>query len=162
MVSRFAKVARMTAVLLAIVGLFACQSQDKSSDVGDLTDFATRYAAAWSGQDPEAFAAFYAEDGDFRINNGEVSAGREEIADMARAFMAGFPDMLVRLVKVERHGELVNFHWHWTGTNTGPGGTGNAVDLKGFEQWALNSDGLIQHSYGNMDDEEYQRQLHAE
>lgn len=29
----------------------------------DLTDFATRYAAAWSSQDPAKFASFYAENG---------------------------------------------------------------------------------------------------
>jgi hypothetical protein len=28
-----------------------------------LTDLATRYAAAWSSQNPDSLAAFYAEDG---------------------------------------------------------------------------------------------------
>ena len=57
---------------------------------------------------------------------------------------------------------MVEFHWHWTGTNTGPGGTGNAVDLRGYEQWILDEDGLILESRGNMDDAEYQRQLNAD
>jgi hypothetical protein len=29
----------------------------------ELTDFATRYAAAWSSQNPDCPAAFYADDG---------------------------------------------------------------------------------------------------
>ncbi len=70
--------------------------------------------------------------------------------------------MLIRLVEVRRTDEYVEFHWHWTGTNTGPGGTGNPVDLKGFEQWTLGVDGLILESRGNMGDAEYQRQLHAD
>jgi uncharacterized protein (TIGR02246 family) len=130
-------------------------------DTNEHVAFATRYAAAWSGQDPAAFAAFYAENGTFRINDGEVSAGRDAIAATAKSFMTNFPDMLVRLVKVTREGDHVNFHWRWTGTNTGPGGTGNAVDLQGFEQWLLDDNGLILQSQGHMDDAEYQRQLNA-
>ena len=125
----------------------------------ELEDLARRYADAWSGNDPEAFAAYYAEDGTFRINDGEVSAGRAEIAATAASFMESFPDMKVRLVKVTREGDYVNFHWHWTGTNTGPGGTGSAVDLRGHERWLLDDNGLIVETLGHMDDAEYQRQL---
>jgi uncharacterized protein (TIGR02246 family) len=130
-------------------------------DMTDVTALATRYAAAWSGSDPVAFASFYAENGSLRINDGEPSIGREAIAQMAAGFMTNFPDMVVRLVKVTREGEHINFHWRWTGTNTGPGGTGNAVDLQGFEQWRLDDDGLIVESRGHMDDAEYQQQLNA-
>jgi uncharacterized protein (TIGR02246 family) len=127
----------------------------------DVTAMANRYAAAWSGNDPVAFASFYAENGSLRINDGEPSSGREAIAQMAAGFMTNFPDMVVRLVKVTREGDHINFHWRWTGTNTGPDGTGSAVDLQGFEQWLLNDDGLIVESRGHMDDAEYQRQLNA-
>ncbi len=126
-----------------------------------LPEFARRYAAAWSGQDPAAFASFYAENASFRINDGEPSIGRAAIAETARGFMASFPDMVVRLVELRQTGHHVEFHWHWTGTNTGPGGTGNAVDLRGYEQWTLDSDGLILETRGHMDDAEYQRQLNA-
>ena len=104
-------------------------------DTDELTAFATRYAAAWSGQDPDAFAAFYTEGGTFRINDGEASVGRDAVAATARSFMSNFPDMVVALDHVHREGDYVHFHWHWTGTNTGPDGTGNAVDLRGSEQW---------------------------
>jgi len=131
-------------------------------DMTDVTALATRYAAAWSGSDPVAFASFYAENGSLRINDGEPSTGREAVAQMAAGFMTNFPDMLVRPVKVTREGDHINFHWRWTGTNTGPGGTGNAVDLQGFEQWLLDDNGLIVESRGHMDDAEYQRQLNAD
>ncbi|MDJ0814530.1 MAG: nuclear transport factor 2 family protein [Woeseiaceae bacterium] len=127
----------------------------------ELKAFAEAYAAAWSGQDPKAFSMFYAEDGTFRINDGEVSAGRAAIETTARSFMTNFPDMLVELVELRRAGDKVQFHWHWTGTNTGPGGTGAAVDLRGYEEWTFNDDGLILHNHGHMDDAEYQRQLSA-
>lgn len=152
----------LVAAMVSSVLLSACGAQDRETDMADLTEFATRYAAAWSNGDPEAFAAFYAEDATFRINDGEPSVGREAILETARGFMEAFPDMLVRLVEVRKAGEQVEFHWHWTGTNTGPGGTGNAVDLRGFEQWTLDEDGLILETQGNMDDAEYQRQLHAD
>ena len=53
----------LAGILLSSVFLASCESQVKQMDVAELTDFATRYAAAWSNQDPAAFASFYAEDG---------------------------------------------------------------------------------------------------
>jgi uncharacterized protein (TIGR02246 family) len=139
----------------------ACQPEKEQPDIMELTEFATRYAAAWSSQDPVAFASFYTENGSLQINDGEPSIGRDEITETARSFMTSFPDMVVRLVDLRQTNGHVEFHWHWTGTNTGPGGTGNAVDLRGYEQWTLGEDGLILESHGNMDDAEYQRQLNA-
>jgi hypothetical protein len=75
--------------------------------------------------------------------------------------MSAFPDMVVSLVEVERQGERVIFRWHWTGTNIGPGGTGNAVDLTGYELWTLDAGGRIKESLGHLDEAEYQRQLNG-
>ena len=149
-------------IIASLVLLSGCQTDEEPGDTAELTDFATRYAAAWSSQDPVAFASFFAENGSFRINDGEPSVGRDAIAETARGFMASFPDMVVRLVELRQTTDHVEFHWHWTGTNTGPGGTGNAVDLRGYEQWTLDEGGLILESHGNMDDAEYQRQLNAD
>lgn len=131
-------------------------------DSTDLTEFATRYAAAWSSQDPATLASFYADNGSITVNDGEPSVGRDAVEETARAFMTGFPDMVVRLVELRQEGGHVVFHWHWTGTNTGPGGTGNAVDIQGYEEWTLDSDGLILKSLGHFDEAEYQRQLNAD
>ena len=148
-------------VLLSLVLLTACEPKEQPTDMSELTNFATRYAAAWSGQDPVAFALFYAEDGSLRIDDGEPSLGREAIERTARDFMTAFPDMIVSLVEVRQEGGYTSFHWRWTGTNTGPTGTGNAVDLIGYEQWTIDGDGLILESFGHLDDAEYQRQLNA-
>ena len=140
----------------------SCESRKGQTDMEELNEFATRYATAWSNGDPVAFASFYAENGSYRINDGEPSVGREAIAATAGGFMAAFPDMLIRVVEVTQTDEHTEFHWHWTGTNSGPGGTGNAVDLKGYEQWTFGTNGLILETRGYMDDAEYQRQLHAD
>jgi len=152
----------LATTIVSLVILSACQSKEEQVDMQELTEFATRYAAAWSSQDPVAFASFYAENGSFQINDSEPSIGRDAITETARSFMASFPDMVVRLVELRQTNHYVEFHWHWTGTNTGPDGTGNAVDLRGYEQWTLGKDGLILESRGNMDDAEYQRQLNAD
>jgi steroid delta-isomerase-like uncharacterized protein len=125
----------------------------------DLTDFATRYAAAWSGQDPEELASFYAEDGSLRVNAGDRSVGRAAVAAKAREFMTAFPDMVVTMDSVRQEGSHAVFHWTWTGTNTGPGGTGNSVRMNGHEEWTLSADGLIVESKGHYDEAEYERQL---
>ncbi|MFG0274671.1 MAG: nuclear transport factor 2 family protein [Phycisphaerales bacterium] len=126
-----------------------------------LTDFATRYAGAWSGGDPDALASFYAPDGRLIVNAGAPAIGRAQIAAAAGAFMAAFPDMVVALDRLERIGERVRFHWRWTGTNTGPGGTGAAVDMRGYEEWTLRDDGAIAVSDGHYDEAEYARQVGA-
>ena len=125
----------------------------------ELKDFATRYAAAWSGQDPEELASFYAEDGSLRVNAGDPSVGRVAIAAKAREFMDAFPDMVVKMDSVRQEGGQAIFHWIWTGTNTGPGGTGNSVRMSGYEEWTLTADGLIVESKGHFDEVEYQRQV---
>jgi uncharacterized protein (TIGR02246 family) len=150
--------AAVSAMCLAVT---ACQPKDERRTVAELEDFATRYAAAWSGQDPAAFAAFYAENGSLRINDGEASVGRDAVTETARSFMEAFPDMVVRLVELREKDDYIEFHWQWTGTNTGAGGTGNAVDLRGYEQWTLDENGLILESLGHLDEAEYQRQLHG-
>ena len=125
----------------------------------ELTEFAVRYAAAWSGRNPEELASFYTEDGSLRVNSGDPAVGRAAIAATAREFMEGFPDMVVKLDSVIREGNRVRFAWIWTGTNTGPGGTGNSVHLTGYEEWTLSDDGLIVESKGHYDQAEYERQV---
>jgi predicted ester cyclase len=56
-------------------------------------------------------------------------------------------------------GDRIEFRWTFTGTNTGPGGTGNAVRVSGFEEWMIDDDGLIVASLGHYDAAEYARQL---
>jgi ketosteroid isomerase-like protein len=121
-----------------------------------LTDFATRYAAAWSSQDPAKLASFYAENGSLRVNAGAPSVGRAAITAAAQGFMT---DMVVKLDRVSQEGNHAIFRWIWTGTNTGPGGTGKAVRISGYEEWTLGADGLIAESKGHFDEVEYQRQL---
>mgnify|MGYP000100226090 CR=1 FL=1 len=150
------------AFLLSLTLILACEPAAKRDTASELEAFAVRYAAAWSNQDPVAFAAFYAPDGVLRVNDGAPSAGRDAIAATAGSFMAAFPDMLVQLDELRHTEDGIEFHWHWTGTNTGPGGNGNAVDLRGHEVWTLNSDGLIQVSLGYYDEAEYERQMAAD
>jgi hypothetical protein len=140
------------------VSVTACAATGGSMKTPDLTDFATRYAAAWSGQNPARFAAFYDENGSLVVN-GAASVGREAITTTARAYMSAFPDMAVTLDSLRHEDGHPIFHWTWTGTNTGPGGTGKAVRLHGYERWTMSADGLIAKSDGHFDDAEYQRQL---
>lgn len=135
-------------------GTAGCDSGDSS----DLTQLGLRYASAWSSQDPDRLAAFYAEDGTLDVN-GSSSVGREAIRATAAAFMADFPDMRVVMDSIFRSGDGAVFYWTWTGTNTGPGGTGHSVHLEGYEEWALRPDGLIEFSDGHYDEREYQLQV---
>ena len=128
---------------------------------GTLTDFATRYTAAWCSQDPARVASFFSENGSLTINGGTPSVGRPAIAAAARGFMAAFPDLVVGLDSVRGSGNRAEYHWTLTGTNTGPGGTGRSVRISGYEEWTMGTDGLVAESQGHFDDAEYQRQVNG-
>jgi len=125
----------------------------------DLRDFAARYTEAWCSHDPARVASFFSEDGSLKVNDGEPAVGRDAIAAVAKGFMTAFPDLEIRMNDLEVLSQQVNYHWTLIGTNNGPGGTGNAVRITGYEEWKMGVDGKVAASLGHFDDEEYQRQL---
>ncbi len=141
----------------ALLSFTACTSRTKS--MNELTDFATRYAAAWSSQNPASLASFYAENGSLSVNGGTPSVGRAAITATAQGYMIAFPDMIVKMDEVSQRGTHAIFRWTWTGTNTDPGGTGKSVRIGGYEEWTIGADGLISESKGHFDEAEYRRQL---
>jgi hypothetical protein len=126
-----------------------------------LRDFAARYTAAWCSQDPASVATFFAEQGALTINNGQPSIGRPAIAEAAQSFMSAFPDLHVAMDRLIPAGDRIEYHWTLTGKNTGPGGTGRAVRISGFERWQFDSDGLILDSQGHFDAADYNQQLNG-
>jgi SnoaL-like polyketide cyclase len=128
-------------------------------DLLDLRAFATRYTAAWCGQNPESVAAFYSQEGSLRINDGPTAVGRKAIAQVALSFMTAFPDLCVIMDDLRLQGDEPEYYWTLSGTNTGPGGTGHKVRISGFEKWRIGADGLIAASRGRFDAAEYRRQL---
>ncbi len=143
------------AVIIVSAG---CTSERKPMQQ-NLTEFGTRYAAAWSSQNPGQLASFYAENGSLVVNGGPPSTGRIAVAAKAQSFMSAFPDMVVKLERMDQHGDHPVFRWLWTGTNTGPGGTGKFVRISGYEEWTMDPTGLIAKSNGHYDEAEYQSQL---
>jgi predicted ester cyclase len=130
------------------------------NDFAELSAFANRYAQAWCSQNPESVAAFFAEKGSLRVNDGAPAIGRAAIAETARGFMRAFPDMVVTFDKLEPElNAVIAFHWTLSGTNTGAGGAGQRVRISGCELWTIDQDGLIAESKGHFDGAEYQRQL---
>jgi len=132
---------------------------NSAEDSAPLRSFAEAYTAAWCSQDAARVASFYAEDGSLTINEEAPAVGREAITTAAQGFMTAFPDLKVFLDDLRLEDDRVIYHWTLTGTNTGPGGTGRAVRISGFEVWRIGADGLIANSRGKFDSLDYQRQL---
>ena len=126
-----------------------------------IADFATRYTAAWCSQNPDSVAGYFSEDGSLKINSAAPSVGRAAISASAKGFMTAFPDLVVRMDEVVVKENGAEYHWTLTGTNTGPGGTGKAVKISGYEEWTFGSNGLIKESKGHFDEKEYERQFKA-
>jgi predicted ester cyclase len=129
------------------------------SDLAKITRFAKLYAAAWCSQNPESVAAFFAENGSLRVNDGPPAVGRAAITEVARGFMRDLPDMIVTMDDVTHASDGTRFRWTLIGTNTGPGGTGKRLRISGYELWKIDEDGLIAESTGHFDSAEYERQL---
>jgi SnoaL-like domain len=126
-----------------------------------LRQFATRYAAAWGSQNAASVADFFSPAASLKINAASPAVGRAAIAAAAQGFMTAFPDMAVTMDGISIEGSRAVFRWTLRGTNTGPGGTGNAVQISGYEEWTIGADGLIADSKGHFDEAEYQRQLNG-
>jgi steroid delta-isomerase-like uncharacterized protein len=127
----------------------------------EMRKFAEAYTAAWCSQDAARVAAFYADAGSLSVNDDAPAVGREAITAVAQGFMTAFPDMQVFFDDLVFQEDRIIYHWTLTGTNTGPGGTGRAMHISGYEVWQMGADGLIANSRGNFDAEEYRRQLEA-
>ena len=124
-----------------------------------LSEFAARYTSAWNSGDPSRVASFFAPDGSLTVNGGDPAVGRAAITDVARGFMAAFPDMHLTLDGLLVRGGRAVYQWRFVGTNDGPGGTGQRVDFSGFEVWRFGVDGLVAESNGYFDAAEYAHQL---
>ena len=127
--------------------------------LAELTRFAKGYAAAWSSQNSESVAAFFAGNGSLSVNDALPAVGRAAITKEAQGFMTTFPDMIVTMDKVSRDSDGTKFHWTLSGTNSGPRGTGKRVRISGYELWKIDNAGLIAESKGHFDSAEYERQL---
>ena len=158
---------RITRVMLVAaacsVGLGGCSSKGTPMDSAQLKSFGARYTAAWCSQNAASVAAFFSEAGSLQINSGAPSVGRTAITAAAQGFMTAFPDMVVTMDGVDlQGGDRAVYRWTLTGTNTGPGGSGKAVRISGYEEWRLGADGLIAESKGHFDEADYKRQLSAD
>jgi len=130
-----------------------------ASDPERLRGFAEDYTAAWCSMDPAEVAAHFTPSGSLAINGGPPAVGRDALTAVAASFYEALPDMQVYFRDLVVDGDRIEYHWTFTGTNTGPGGTGNAVRVDGFEAWTIGEDGLIESSIGSYDAQEYARQL---
>ena len=124
-------------------------------DEARIREFARSYTDAWCSHDPTRVADHFVPGGTIAINGGDPT----EAIEIARSFIDAFPDIRVFMDDVVFNDETVEYHWRFTGTNTGPGGTGAAVRISGFEEWTFGADGLVAVSRGTDDQDEYDRQL---
>lgn len=125
----------------------------------DLRTLGERYTEAWCSGDPARVASFFSVNGSLRVNEDAPAVGRSAVQQVAAGFMTGFPDLRLTMDDIRIAGGVAEFHWTFTGTQTGPGGTGKRVRFSGFEAWTIGEDGLILHSQGRFDAEDYRRQL---
>ena len=133
---------------------------NEAPDLAAMKAFAESYTAAWCRRDPVAVAAHHDEDsGGICINGAAPFIGREGIVTMAEGFIAAVPDLMLTMESFALRAERGWYNWRLTGTASGPGGTGNRIDIHGFEIWRFTPEGLIDFSNGYFDNAAYARQI---
>jgi nuclear transport factor 2 (NTF2) superfamily protein len=115
-------------------------------------DLAQSYTEAWCSRDPSRVADHYSPGGTIAINGGEPAP----VEEVARSFIAEFPDIVVFMDDLVVRDEGVEYRWTFTGTSSG---TGKWVRISGAEVWTIGEDGLIAASSGAFDKADYERQL---
>ena len=124
-----------------------------------LNDFAIRYTAAWCSQNAASVAAHFAKRGSLTINEGEPAVGRAAITAAAQGFMTAFPDMVVKMDRLEVDGSHIEYHWTLTGQIRGLAEPAARSGSAEHEHGESAPNGLIEESKGQFNEAEYQRQL---
>lgn len=132
--------------------------QDRAEDLNREMDpcaLAEAYTAAWNTGRPEEVAAFFAPDGIIIINGGQPWRERAGVALMAQGFFSDIPDLHLVNDGVRAAGQHVVYQWTFTGTHSG---SGNKVQVSGWEEWDLDAANQIAMSRGWFDVDDYSRQ----
>jgi len=122
----------------------------------DARRIAQDYAAAWTAGSPEAVAGFFTEDCHLVINRGDPWVGRAMVAQMAAGFFADVPDLKLESDDIRLSGTHAVHVWTFSGHHVA---TGNAVKVRGWEEWDLTEDGKIRAARGWYDAGDYARQV---
>jgi uncharacterized protein (TIGR02246 family) len=134
-------------------------ARESGIDLNPLREFAEHYASAWCSQNAASVAGHFSPGGSLTANGAAPSVGRDAIEVFVQQFMTAFPDLQISLDDIIVVGDGSEFHWTLTGTFTGPGGTGQRVCIKGYEEWRIGEDALIAESHGHFDKADFQRQM---
>lgn len=113
------------------------------------------YTAAWNSKSPDSVASFYADDGEIVINRGESWKGRSRIAEMAAGFFADVPDLRLTCDDIRGSGSRAVYVWTFTGHDAK---SGNALKVRGWEEWDLDNDLKVRSSRGWYDADDYASQ----
>jgi len=125
-------------------------------DSNDIAKLARDYTTAWNSRSPSRVAAYFAEDGAIVINRGERWRGRARIAEMATGFFVDVPDLSLVCDGIRCAGSHAVFLWTFTGHAAA---TGNALTVRGWEEWDIGEDLKVKASHGWYDSDDYSRQV---
>ena len=122
------------------------------------------YLAAWNAGDPDAVAAFFADDATYDDRGvAEVAVGRKAIREHAASVMAAFPDLRFEVVRVAHGDEFSAGEWRGemthTGTFSGLAPTGRRIVSEGVDVATYGPGGLIVHLVSHYDAAAIMRQV---
>jgi len=118
-----------------------------------LNNLARDYAIAWSTGDADAVAGFFTPDAEYSVNQDVVAQGRAAIAARVRAVCHQVPDLDLRCDMLRWTATRTLFVWTLEGRHSE---TGQPVLARGWDEWSLTPDHLIQSAISRFDAPEFQ------
>lgn len=136
----------------------AAEALAKSQRLANATEYAGRYAVAWSSGQAEQVSAFFADSGaSYYLNGRKRSGGLKAIERRVQATMDEFQNLVISVVDVkELDSNDFEFHWRLSGTSSA---SGASIDLQGIERWTFNDKGELRRSVREFDKADYEQQL---
>ena len=128
-------------------------------DMTQRSDFGTRYAAAWSSQNPAQSGGVlcrkWIPDRQWRCAGGRARGDHRD----GSGIHDRVSDMVVKMDLVSRMAATQSFVGRGPVRTRALEALATPFVFSGYEEWTIGADGLIAESKGHFDEAEYQRQL---
>lgn len=125
-------------------------------DPASVEKMAHEITGAWNSGSADAVASFYADDAEVVINRGEPWRNRDGIVALAEGFFADVGDLILTFDDIRISGHHAIYVWTFAGRHSG---SGNALNVRGWEEWELTDDLKVKSSRGWFDADTYARQV---
>lgn len=146
------------ALVIVILPAISASTKSKSANKSE-TAIAEKWIAAWNSHDPDTMLPLFADDIFYEdVAFGSVNHGKTELRKFAADEFDGAPDLELKLLRADFHGNHGTIEWTFSGTDKGVFKTGKKFSVRGVSVIDLR-DGKISRNLDFYDSATIMRQV---